>query len=472
MRSGKHLLYFTHPSLIMSENASLSIFGGGTDQVFRDVNVRTAGRDMFTVIQNVSLNIPPVARDPVVAIKQLNIASSDNGAGHSRTTKKGRATLGTGSVWRGLYRTFSKGPTKGGTSKSAESKESGQVCEPGVSVSSAEEAEITSFLAGGRRTSAQIYVCNMLSVGEGLPCWNPKPFSPFIPEYGISPGDVGTICARDGFKKIFNLWEGQPGPQPLWMAPSSEDRLPPNPWFSVGDTFAKGASARASFASGYPSFEFNCSGSSEGSVLAITSDAYLETLKSVSGMRDFIMQNAAELYAYAVSRGDVESNNQPLYIITGCVKADTWAMAAFDESMEAPDDTLRLVTRYDDYRGMAQNFLWTDRGRADVRCSNGGGRGLKNQSLFLRGFKLTASESIWGRGQQKEFKGPSSFERKDDFSDGRGGGRDGNHEPSFRNEGGSAGHNFTSNPKPSSYPSGRQASLNAFPYGGQLEGIS
>lgn len=52
------------------------------------------------------------------------------------------------------------------------------------------------------------YIRNMISKGEGLPCWNPQS-QPVQPPPEIVPGDVGTVDTKGGFRKLFNLWDAE-----------------------------------------------------------------------------------------------------------------------------------------------------------------------------------------------------------------------------------------------------------------------
>ena len=50
------------------------------------------------------------------------------------------------------------------------------------------------------------YIRNMIGKGLGLPLWNPQ--RPLVlPPEEIVPGDVGTVDTKEGFRKLFNLWE-------------------------------------------------------------------------------------------------------------------------------------------------------------------------------------------------------------------------------------------------------------------------
>ncbi|KAJ2926534.1 hypothetical protein H1R20_g10562, partial [Candolleomyces eurysporus] len=82
---------------------------------------------------------------------------------------------------------------------------------------------------------------------------------------------------------------------------------------------------------------------SEGAVL-VTSSADLEELENYVELRHFIAENARLLYLHAngIRRLD---EDESLYILTGCIKSDSWAMAAFKGPIYPPYDVLRLIRK-------------------------------------------------------------------------------------------------------------------------------
>ena len=101
-------------------------------------------------------------------------------------------------------------------------------------------------------SNAEIYV-RSLSSSKGLACWQPEPFHPFVGEFGVVPGDVGTYSAEDGFKKTFNIWEdeisirasAQELKERFYLSPALEVATRPQK-LRVGDTIVRGASSGTS----------------------------------------------------------------------------------------------------------------------------------------------------------------------------------------------------------------------------------
>jgi hypothetical protein len=87
------------------------------------------------------------------------------------------------------------------------------------------------------------------------------------------------------------------------------------------------------------------------------------------------------------------ANDEPLYIITGCIKSNSWALAAFREGMPAPHDAMSLqrVTRASDPRS---KYVWTKRSTSEAYFGLSEEEGVRDQTLFLRGFKLDFSQAF------------------------------------------------------------------------------
>jgi hypothetical protein len=130
----------------------------------------------------------------------------------------------------------------------------------------------------------------------------------------------------------------------------------------------------------------------EGAVLALTSSADLEEFHSRVDLRDFIIDNAPSIYCYANSIRRLDYH-ESLYIVTGCIKSDSWALAAYNGYPDPQNDVLKLVRR--NRSGSAPDYMWTDRGTAEARFgSTRPGDSHKDQCLFLRGFKVAYSAAF------------------------------------------------------------------------------
>ena len=137
----------------------------------------------------------------------------------------------------------------------------------------------------------------------------------------------------------------------------------------------------------------------EGAVLAITSEVEPQMLPRdcETAIHKWISENAEILYKYACTKH--LHRHEDLYIVTGCFKAENWAMASYQlgQTMQ-PEQTLKLVNNSPDVvlPGCVE-YLWEEVGLgASTSTSEAKGYppGLKDQSLFLQGFKLTINRSI------------------------------------------------------------------------------
>lgn len=136
--------------------------------------------------------------------------------------------------------------------------------------------------------------------------------------------------------------------------------------------------------------------SSKGAVLVVTSPADLVAVEdlTVLDIRESIIQHAGTLYLYANRVRRLRSDDSSLYAVTGCVKTDAWALGAFRKPLDGA--TLKLVrTSGDTEHGDTPIYQWNTPGSiwADLFTGQNPG-GKKNQTLFLRGFKVGYSQAF------------------------------------------------------------------------------
>lgn len=136
-------------------------------------------------------------------------------------------------------------------------------------------------------------------------------------------------------------------------------------------------------------------------MLALTSSADLEQTTDIVAIRDCVLRYAPLFYTHA-DRVRRIGHEESLYIITGCIKSDSWALAAYRQPMAQPYDLLRLVHAPDvgDNPSCEMLYEWTHCGTSDTRSSDRSENGSKNQSLFLTGFSLSVSSAFRSRMKQ------------------------------------------------------------------------
>jgi hypothetical protein len=135
-------------------------------------------------------------------------------------------------------------------------------------------------------------------------------------------------------------------------------------------------------------------------------------------MQQYIVQHAHAIYRHAKNW---LGENESLYVITGCVKSESWAIAAYNRQMDRGHNILRLApgTNAD------SEHQWTAQGSA---CSAHSGRsdqqGVRDQSLFLQGFKIALSARL-----RSQVEGPDMGDHGPSQSDPENGGGDSHHPP-------------------------------------------
>ncbi|KAJ3522620.1 hypothetical protein NMY22_g11815 [Coprinellus aureogranulatus] len=252
-------------------------------------------------------------------------------------------------------------------------------------------------------TPPEIYVSGLLKAGLGLPCWSPAPSLTNQQSEGVVPGDVGLYTVDKHFKRIFNLWEDELAIRALAKSGSTAQYQPlrgravgPERALEERETILEGAyciySATASSTQEEALLhEFHCK-SSIGAILAITSPSDLFETSDKDAMQSYIVQHAEAIYQHANSIQPIGQEDS-LYIITGCIKSDSWAIAAYRGHHTEPPYNILQLSRTSEPWGNSPRRLnhWTRSGSSHARSGHSLEEGLKNQTLFLRGFKVAFS---------------------------------------------------------------------------------
>ncbi|KAJ3530498.1 hypothetical protein NMY22_g8545 [Coprinellus aureogranulatus] len=362
----------------------------------------TSKFNMFANAHSLAMENPKftaVGRD----IINVNIASSSHLSPSSLSLRR------SGSVLK-IYASTTLGPGPGersqpkwtGLVRIVRLHPSPNVFEKGVTEPSIDDLEIPAVQIQ-TLTNPEVYV-RKLSPGRGLACWRPEPFHPLVGERGIVPGDVGTYTPEDGFRKSFNIWDDAASIRA--SALSLNERaylLPPSQLIyqtaklDVGDIISEGVSSRPTVCTvGRVKFisscDFKCP-DEQGAVLVLTSPADLEEIRDQAALHDWLLKHIRLICKFANLKCRI-GRDDSLYIVTGCIKSDSWALAAYKKSMEPPDHTIRLER--DDMDDPHSLYSWTERGQhVEARSSKILPGGLKSQSLFLRGFKLSLSPDFY-----------------------------------------------------------------------------
>ncbi|KAJ3532348.1 hypothetical protein NMY22_g7774 [Coprinellus aureogranulatus] len=402
--------------------AQLHMFAGAHHQAFGDADIRGSGRDMYNA-PTVTFNIPAPTR--IVSSTSTSTTSSQYTANFAKGSSVPVLTLHTSTVSSSEARAAQKGRgllriirfLRAGSAgrKSSQPKSESQILDQkersslvsghpsdvsgkGFAVSSIENFNIP-IIEPQHLSNAELYV-RSLSSSKGLACWQPEPFQPFVGEAGIVPGDVGTFTAEDGFRKTFNIWEDETSirgsasdllEQP-YQCPVKDIVHHPGK-LRVGDTVVRGASSNTTMCI--------CDGQRRAYI-------FLRLPMPVARSAVLALTSPADLEKCRIGRGE------SLYVITGCIKSNSWALAAYKDAMTHPNDTLSLVRMGDEGVATLSFYAWTKRGTSEARCSEVTRRDTMNQSIFLRGFKLSFSSKFHANMQPSHdpHPGPS---RPDDY---------------------------------------------------------
>ena len=117
--------------------------------------------------------------------------------------------------------------------------------------------------------------------------------------------------------------------------------------------------------------------------------------------RETARRHAFSWYQHANVRFGRMASNGSLYLLTGCDKAISWGMASFSCASEECDISLKFTAAQVAEVGAAYVYSWETYVPATVRVGpyrdGGGQERLKNQSVFLRGFKISIREGAMGK---------------------------------------------------------------------------
>ncbi|KAF8983186.1 hypothetical protein BDQ17DRAFT_1211804, partial [Cyathus striatus] len=171
----------------------------------------------------------------------------------------------------------------------------------------------------------EVYVESMFPLNHGYPLWLPQPDRNLPLEYrlkGVSIGDVGFITHSGAFDFLFNIWA--PGynlsdslcsVSPPKFATSFRESLPPRSTISrISDI----------------EWEMNASTiESSGAILFMPCGASEEDFINERALKSYISKSAECWYRYALKQGR-DIDRHALYLVTGCMKSNSWGTATFN----------------------------------------------------------------------------------------------------------------------------------------------
>jgi hypothetical protein len=133
-----------------------------------------------------------------------------------------------------------------------------------------------------------------------------------------------------------------------------------------------------------------------------TTSADLEQLADIVALRDCLVQHAGAVFQHANAIRRV-ADDESLYVVSGCIKSDSWALAAYQEPTKPSGKILELARRnmssHEATRAPTHDWLsWMGEARFGSNSEKvGESYKGKDQSIFLRGFKLAFSRECRAR---------------------------------------------------------------------------
>ncbi|KAK2464734.1 hypothetical protein APHAL10511_003152, partial [Amanita phalloides] len=279
-----------------------------------------------------------------------------------------------------------------------------------VSLDELEHLACTDMLKELMTSTAERYTRLQLRKRLGYPLYLPEPDCYRPLEYrkkGISVGDVGRVTSDGYFDFLFNacLPAGHPanpsvlpdGYEPIIGAELSKQ------WLYGPTTGTNPVVSENIQQIGGMSESFRCT-ASEGAVLVLPDGAVLVAAEDKDLFREFASRHAKSLYCYMNQQRRRRAPNGSLYIITGCIKSESWGIATFDRQSQ-PDDHLKFVS-VDVPMGhpgcmsvSGRKYYWKQKGLSLARVGPNDivadGVEMLNQCTFLRGYKVTLHEDVW-----------------------------------------------------------------------------
>jgi hypothetical protein len=135
---------------------------------------------------------------------------------------------------------------------------------------------------------------------------------------------------------------------------------------------------------------FSCS-CEKGAILVLPDGASREDLRRLVKFRHAAEQNAVAWYEYARHCG---LEPESLYLITGCVKTNSWGVASIYNASREHGASLTFTASSIAEMSASYNYSWETYSPADVRCGPKPPSKVHNQCAFLRGFKISFSENL------------------------------------------------------------------------------
>ncbi|KAJ7496647.1 hypothetical protein FB451DRAFT_199775, partial [Mycena latifolia] len=268
------------------------------------------------------------------------------------------------------------------------------------------------------RSDSEVYCSQLLRRGRGFPLYVPEPQRNLPLEYrkkGVAIGDVGRVTPEGIFDFFFNIYLA--ADHHIHVGHIPENFSPLERYSSRDVVYREYASGNyvstpsvmkldaeppsGEYHDEFPGGRFVFEGNApQGAVLALPHGSQLQKLENLERMRRYAVENAESWYKYINGERGRGIANGSLYLVTGCEKARSWGMAAFQDITRPTtfrlsfNATADMSTGADDYR-----YRWTAAGSARTQESRyfPADGGCPDQTIFIHGFSISLGTGIWAR---------------------------------------------------------------------------
>ncbi|KAF5365229.1 hypothetical protein D9758_005429 [Tetrapyrgos nigripes] len=266
---------------------------------------------------------------------------------------------------------------------------------------------------------SETYARMLLPLGHGYPLWIPEPNNALPEEYqveGVRIGDVGVVNSHGAFVFLFNIclekehpinqWNGVPeGFLPVQLNPwqihtVTNMHRPSVPICSTGvEHFQLSAEAAAQIpgvplgAGGGIELKFS---HSRGAVLMLPEGASRADYLNLDGFRKYAAKNAPLWYQFVNGTLGLEAGCSSLYLLTGYDKSACWEAAEFSHPSKDQSFSIQFTAGLSNSGRLTLSHSSLLRSPVSSRCSDPSNN-LNNQSVFIRGFKITLRQGLRDR---------------------------------------------------------------------------
>ncbi|KAJ7096075.1 hypothetical protein C8R44DRAFT_813124 [Mycena epipterygia] len=271
-------------------------------------------------------------------------------------------------------------------------------------------------------SDGDLYSRLLLPKGHGYPLSHPQPFDDLPAESrtkGTEIGDVGVLTPNGSFDVFFNICRESDDPVNRFGVPYGFETvdLVPGDVASMASYHRSGSHVsnttiskrRLDVNAGVQNnvflpvgagAEVEISTSSKRTAVLLLPDGASRTdLRFPDKFRDHALKHAKSWYDFLSSLGRTVDNGE-LYLVTGVDKSASWSVAAVENYTEDCTISLKLKAAQIGSAGASYVWEWETVARfadSGPRRPPGEDSGAKNQTVFLRGFRIAIPSLPWSK---------------------------------------------------------------------------